>query len=236
VEIPILYQDENFIAVNKPSGYVVHPSAWVGRDELPSVMQLLRNAIGQKVYPAHRLDRQTSGVLWFSTNPDADKAIKSLFENRAVSKCYHGIVRGFTEDSFTIDKPLKKELIGNEQKAITHFKCLAKVELPIAIGRYPSSRFSFLQIDAETGRMHQIRRHLSHYRHPLLGDKKYGDNKYNAFIRDQFGVDHLVLHCYSTKFAHPFTQKAVEVSVNFPDDLAGMCKGIFENIAIDFTS
>ncbi len=179
---------------------MVHPSAWVGRDELPSVMQLLRNAIGQKVHPAHRLDRQTSGVLWFSTNPEADKALKALFESRKVSKCYHGIVRGFTEDTFTIDKPLKKELIGNEQVAITHFKCLAKAELPIAIGRYPSSRFSFLEIDAETGRMHQIRRHLSHYRHPLLGDKKYGDNKFNAYIREHFGVDHLVLHCYATKF------------------------------------
>jgi len=236
VEIPILYQDENFIAVNKPSGYVVHPSAWVGRDELLSVMQLLRNAIGQKVYPAHRLDRQTSGVLWFSKNPEADKALKALFESRKVSKCYHGIVRGFTEDTFTINKPLKKELIGNEQVTITHFKCLAKTELPIAIGRYPSSRFSFLEIDAETGRMHQIRRHLSHYRHPLLGDKKYGDNKFNAYIRDHFGVDHLVLHCFSTSFVHPFTEKPVEVMVNFPLDLAQLCAQIFTESELNITS
>ena len=215
---------------------MVHPSAWVGRDELPSVMQLLRNAIGQKVHPAHRLDRQTSGVLWFSTNPEADKALKALFESRKVSKCYHGIVRGFTEDTFTIDKPLKKELIGNEQVAITHFKCLAKAELPIAIGRYPSSRFSFLEIDAETGRMHQIRRHLSHYRHPLLGDKKYGDNKFNAYIREHFGVDHLVLHCYATKFVNPYTQKPVEVRVNFPEDLAQMCSQIFANNELILTS
>ncbi len=236
MEIPILFQDENFIAVNKPSGYVVHPSPYVGKDELPSVMQLLRNAIGQQVHPAHRLDRQTSGVLWFSTNPAADRAIKSLFENRTVNKCYHGIVRGFTEDTFTIDKPLKKELVGNDQAAVTHFKCLAKVTLPIAIGRYPNSRFSFLEIEAETGRMHQIRRHLSHYRHPLLGDKKYGDNKYNAYIRDHFGVDHLVLHCYRTRFVHPFTHSLVEVHVQFPDDLAQMCSKIFADSELNFTS
>lgn len=194
-QLEIIYRDEHLVAVNKPAGYLVHPSAWAGKDELPSIMQLLRGQLGgQHVHPIHRLDRQTSGILLFALDKETDKNLKSAFEQREVEKEYLCIVRGHPPSSFTIDKALKKEDSDQEMEAVTFFETLAVAEILVPNKRYPQSRYALVKAKPHSGRMHQIRRHLSHARYPIWGDKRYGDNSHNLILQHHFGLDRLILH------------------------------------------
>jgi tRNA pseudouridine65 synthase len=209
--LDILYQDESLIAVNKPAGYLVHPSAWAGRDELPSLMQILRGQLmGQYVYPIHRLDRQTSGILLFALQKETERELKNAFENREVQKEYLCIVRGHPPASFEVNKALKKENSDLEQDAITHFETKRLAEIPVANKRYPRSRYALLAAKPLTGRTHQIRKHLSHARYPIWGDKRYGDTMHNQILRTHFGVDRLILHHASLSI--PYKNKVLQLT------------------------
>jgi len=127
-----------------------------------------------------------------------------------VGKRYLAVTRGYIEEeSWTVDYPLAKEKWLDKKEAITHFKQLAKVEIPVAIGRYDTARYTLTEAMPETGRRHQIRRHLSHLRHPVIGDKRHGDVKHNTHWREQFGIGRMLLHAQSLQFVHPFEQKRI---------------------------
>jgi tRNA pseudouridine65 synthase len=196
----VIFHSDDMIAINKPSGYLVHPSEWAGPDPLPACMQICRDYIGKHVYPVHRLDRQTSGVLLFALHTTAEKVLNRLFEERKLSKKYLAIVRGFTPDQFVVDYELEKESTGKFQSALTEFKTLQRVELPIPNKRYPTSRYSLIEACPLTGRTHQIRRHLSHQRFPIIGDKRNGDNTQNHALFSVFGIDRLLLHASELSF------------------------------------
>lgn len=218
--LDIIYQDEYIVAVNKPAGMLVHRS-WLDSKETVFVMQTLRDQIGQHVYPIHRLDRPTSGVLLFALSSEVARDLAKQFEEHQMEKIYHAIVRGYVEESQTIDYPLLEQLdkIADKhatrepklQDCITHCRPLAHIECPVAIGRYPTSRFSLLELSPRTGRKHQLRRHMSHIRHPILGDSKHGDLRQNRGVSQHFAVSRLMLHASQLVFSHPVTGETLSL-------------------------
>ena len=201
----ILYEDEALIAINKPTGILVHRTR-ISEDKR-FVLQLLRNQIGQRIYPIHRLDRATSGVLIFGKSKEAAGKLSMQFRDKKVEKQYLGIIRGFVEAKGTIDYPLAKEKWLPKKEAISHYRKIAQTEIKVPIGRYETARYSLVEVQIETGRRHQIRRHFSHLRHPVIGDKKHGDVKHNKYWANEFGIPRMLLHAQHLQFNHPITGK-----------------------------
>lgn len=221
-ELEILHLDDKCVAVNKPPDLLVHRS-FVATREKENVVRTLSRQLGQRVFTVHRLDRATSGVLIFGLNSEAARLLTTQFERREVQKTYHAIVRGYTEDSGTIDLPLKEpydriatpvETDENKQaqEAITKYETLAQSELPISAGKYPTSRFSFVRVTPQTGRRHQIRRHFKHIAHPIIGDVKHGDHRVNQLIEREFGIRRLMLVASELRISHPSTSETMVLS------------------------
>lgn len=212
--LEILYQDEWLVAVNKPSGWLVHRS-WLDRHETVFVMQTVRDQIGQHVFTAHRLDKPTSGVLLMGLSGEVGRLLSLQFEQHQMQKTYHAVVRGWLESSGTLDYPLVEELdkiadrhateVRTAQSAVTDYQSLATVEMPVGIGRYPTSRYSLVEMAPKTGRKHQLRRHMSHLRHPIIGDSAHGDLRQNRGAAEHFGANRLMLHASSLALTHPVT-------------------------------
>ncbi len=221
-EPDILYEDPYLIAVNKPSGLLVHPS-WIAPARTPNLLALLkRRYVGEPIHTVHRLDRATSGVLLFARSADVARNLQSQFVEHRVQKTYLCVTRGWIEDSGVIDYALKPiyDRIADKgsnpdkeaQAAVTHFRRLASVELPIAVGRYPVARYSLVEVEPQTGRKHQIRRHMKHLLHPLVGDTKYGEGRHNRLFREHFGVHRLLLMATSIAFEHPASGESLRLS------------------------
>lgn len=214
--LPIIYQDEWLIAINKPASLLVHRSM-IDKHEKYFAMQMLRDQIGQYVYPVHRLDKPTSGVLLFALNTEIAQALGKQFTDGSIKKSYHAIVRGFCDAQGCIDYVLKEELdkITDKkaqqnkaaQPAITDYQCLAKVELSYPVGRYLTARYSLLHIVPKTGRKHQIRHHMKHVFHPIIGDTTHGDGKHNRLFRSILNSHQLLLAATGLSFIHPVRQK-----------------------------
>ncbi|WGQ16789.1 pseudouridine synthase [Sphingobacterium faecium] len=207
--LEILYQDEDIIAINKPHGLLVHRSS-IARDASEFALQLLRDQIGQPVYPAHRLDRKTAGILLFSLNKETDKELQQLFQNQLVDKRYIAVLRGHAPEEMLIDYPLKKDK-GVMQEAQTNFKTIAKAELPFSSGKFPTSRYSLVEANPTTGRMHQLRKHFAHIFHPIIGDRPHGCNKQNKFWKENFEMDTMMLHASEITFKHPKRQNIITI-------------------------
>ncbi|WP_313514730.1 pseudouridine synthase [Sphingobacterium sp.] len=205
--LEILFEDEDFVAINKPHGLLVHKSS-IAADTSEFALQLLRDQIGKKVYPAHRLDRKTAGVLLFSLNKEMDSAIQTAFSQNLIKKEYLAVLRGHTDPEGTIDYPLKKEN-GTIQEALTNYQTLATTEIDLPFGKFPTSRYSLVLAKPETGRMHQLRRHFAHIFHPIIGDRPHGCNKQNKLWKDTFQHDTMLLHAKSLAFTHPKTQENI---------------------------
>ncbi|KHJ38554.1 tRNA pseudouridine synthase C [Pedobacter glucosidilyticus] len=207
--LEIIYQDENIIAINKPHGLLVHQSP-IARNAEEFALQLLRDQIQQHVWPAHRLDRKTSGLLLFALNKETDRLIQQQFMENKVQKKYLAVLRGHSPDELLIDYPLKKEN-GTLQDAITHFKTLARTEIPLAVGKHPTSRYSLVEAQPQTGRMHQLRRHFAHIFHPIIGDRPHGCNKQNKFFKEHFQMESMLLHASELDFFHPLSNEKLHL-------------------------
>ena len=205
LQLNILYSDEHFVAIDKPPGVLLHRSR-LSEDKV-FVLQMLRDQLGHWVYPVHRLDRATSGVLIFGKTAEAAGRLGAHFMEKTVDKHYLAIVRGWPPESGTIDYPLDDPETGRgPMQAITHFARLGTSEIEAPIGlRYPTARFSFMSAQLETGRRHQIRKHFAHLRYPIIGDTRHGDVKQNKYFRDVWGIQRLFLHSYRLAFQHPFS-------------------------------
>ncbi|MCO6537930.1 MULTISPECIES: tRNA pseudouridine(65) synthase TruC [unclassified Gilliamella] len=212
----ILYQDDDLIAINKPSGWLVHRS-WLDKTETVVVMQTLRDQIGQHVFPIHRLDRPTSGVLLFALSSDVARIMSEEFAKKQIEKTYHAIVRGYVEGEAVIDYPLVEELdkiadkFTNKNKpaqdAVTFYKSISKIEVPIKVGKFETARYSFVELKPQTGRKHQLRRHMKHIFHPILGDSKHGDLHQNRAFATYFNIKRLMLHASKLEIKHPIQHK-----------------------------
>lgn len=208
-ELPILYQDDDVVAVNKPAGLYVHRGARTRR-ATRTALQMVRDQLARWVYPVHRLDRPTSGVLLFALNPDTAKRLAACFANRQIRKSYLAVVRGYIAPSALIDHPLAPDAhtskgAQNLKPAQTAYDRLGTVELPFSVGRYSTSRYSLACVHPPTGRMHQIRRHFHHISHPVIGDTVYGDGRHNRFFREHFACRRLLLAATELAFTHPRT-------------------------------
>ncbi|MBU1564723.1 MAG: tRNA pseudouridine(65) synthase TruC [Proteobacteria bacterium] len=222
--LEILYQDAYLVAVNKPAGLFVHRS-YMDKDEIYFALQLVRDQIGQYVYPVHRLDRPTSGVLLFALSVEVARLMGQSFADRTIKKTYYALTRGHLLGSETIDYPLKENLdtLGDQnvsrnkepQQAKTAYQSLLTASLPIPLGKFDTVRYSLIKLEPSTGRRHQIRRHLAHLRHPIIGDINYGDNKQNPFFREYFGFNRLMLLAKKLDFVHPVTNVKIALEVEF---------------------
>ncbi|MCU7844594.1 MAG: tRNA pseudouridine(65) synthase TruC [Candidatus Thiodiazotropha sp. (ex Monitilora ramsayi)] len=216
--LDIIFRDTHLIAINKPSGLLVHPSL-VDRHEKQSAMTLLRDMIGQYVYPVHRLDKPTSGVLLFALSSEIARELSLQFNDSQVRKRYLAVVRGYTDESGRIDYPLREKLDKMTdararkdkpaQSAVTDYHRLATLELPIPVDRYPTSRYSLVEISPQTGRKHQIRRHFKHISHPIIGDTSYGKSIHNRLIAEQFNCRRLLLAATHLTIQHPISGQSL---------------------------
>lgn len=219
--LTVLYRDEYLIAIEKPSGLLVHRTA-LDFYETRFALQILRDQIGQRVYPAHRLDKGTSGVLLFALDPDTGRALSCAFERQEVEKTYLALVRGWPPESGLIDHALTRRPDEMEfqderatnapQPAQTRYRRLATVELPYQVDRYPASRYALLELEPLTGRRHQIRRHLKHISHPIIGDATYGKGRHNRLFQELYGCHRLLLACTRMSLTHPRTGQRLEFS------------------------
>jgi len=205
--LDILFSDEHLIAINKPHGLLVHRSP-IAADVEEFAVQTLRDQINQWVTPVHRLDRKTGGVLLFALDKDTEIAMHKQFMEGLVNKKYLAIVRGHTPDAEAIDYPLRKEN-GVLQEAFTEYTTLARVELNIALGSHPTSRYSLVEAIPTTGRMHQLRKHFAHINHPIIGDRPHGCNKQNRMFKERWEMDTMMLHASYQSFTHPITGTGV---------------------------
>jgi tRNA pseudouridine65 synthase len=225
--LPILYQDEHIVVIDKPSGLLVHRSM-IDKHETRFALQLVRDQIGQYVYPVHRLDKPTSGVLVMALSSEIAAKLTIQFTEKLIRKRYIALVRGFTQESDCIDYPLKEMLDKMTdkkaqqdklaQEAITEYKTLWQGELPIAVGRYPSSRYSLVSLMPHTGRKHQLRRHMKHIFHPIVGDTTHGDGKHNTMFREQFNLERLLLVAKEMTFEHPVSNEQMTIKASLSDE------------------
>ena len=216
--LEILYRDKHIAAINKPHGLLVHPTE-IANDALEHAVQLLRNQIGQWVYPAHRIDRKTAGVLLFALDQETNSLMQQKFMKQEVNKVYHAIVRGYSPDEGIIDYPLKNDR-GKLQEAVTVFRTLKRTEIHIPSGKFLTSRYSLVEVKPETGRMHQIRKHFAHIFHPIIGDRPYGCNKQNRLVLEKWGHREMLLHATSLTFNHPITGKTITIGAGYQDEFA----------------
>ncbi len=222
MELEILYQDTSLVAINKPHGLLVHRTR-IAADANMFALQILRDQLGMHVYPLHRIDRKTGGILLFGLNSEIDKSMQTAFAERKISKKYLAIVRGYTEDQGTIDYPLKKEN-GKIQEAETNYKTIDKTELPIPFGQHETSRYSLLEVCPTTGRYHQIRKHLAHIHHPIIGDRPHGCNKQNKLFKERFQLTTMMLHAQKLSFRHPVSQEHITILAGLQNEFKRMIR------------
>ena len=220
----IVHRDEWLVAVDKPPGLLVHRSD-VDRRETRFAVQLVRDTLGCPVWPAHRLDRGTSGVLLFALSAVAAATLGRAFESGAVAKRYVALVRGWPDSQGVIDHPLavldddSARVADREpQLAVTHYSRLARLELDLPDDRHPTSRYALVELSPETGRRHQLRRHLKHIAHPIVGDATYGKGPRNRALAARVGVTRLWLHARSLSFAHPETGEPLTIQAPLGED------------------
>jgi len=233
--LPILHHDDDIVAVHKPSGMLVHRSG-LDPAETRVLVQALRDQLGRRVYPVHRLDKGASGVLLLGLHSDAAAALAAGVRERRMKRTYVAVVRGRPPEEGVIDHPLQRIVDPAEaprgargggvaaaderQPALTRFRRLATVELPHRVDRYPTSRYSLLELAPETGRRHQVRRHLDHVSHPIVGDSTYGKGRHNRLFAGLFGVSRLLLACVEVRVPHPRDGATLVVSAPLAPDFA----------------
>lgn len=219
MSLEIIFEDEKIICVNKPNNVLVH-HAFLSRNvaDEDSLLQLIENEFQIKVYPIHRLDRKTSGLILLAKEKEFVSKFQELFIEKEIQKTYFGIVRGHSPETKTIDSPVKGRDANVHKEALTHLRTLANVTLDIPVKPYDSSRYSLVELSPKTGRMHQLRVHSNKISHPLIGDTKYGDKNHDVMFDENFGWKNLFLHAGKLEFTHPFTAEELTLKGSFPKD------------------
>lgn len=228
--LPILYADSHYVAVDKPAGLLVHRTE-LDPGETRFAVQILRDQLGRRVYPVHRLDKPTSGVLLFALSPGDAELLGREFREGRVHKSYLAVVRGHSPEGGAIEHDLEGSGAAGtppaaakpaRRMARTVYTRLAAIELPVAVDRYPTARYSLVLCQPETGQRHQIRRHMKHLGHPIIGDVRFGKGPHNRYFREALGCGRLLLAAAEVRFTHPVTAVAVQVVAPLDAAFAGV--------------
>jgi tRNA pseudouridine65 synthase len=206
--LPILYRDEALLIVDKPSGLAAHRG--YSSEHGDYLLTRARDSVGQHVFLAHRLDRATSGAVALTFRPELAAALQVSFEAGAVYKRYLALVRGHLKQSCLVDYPIARRDGKDAPKVNAQTRFVPLVEL---------ERYTLVEAEPITGRYHQIRRHLKHLRHPIVGDTTYGDGKQNRIVRERFGLLRLFLHASKLSLPHPLSGHRIEVEAPLPEEL-----------------
>lgn len=207
--LPILFQDEWLVAIDKPAGFLVHPSDSPRPDDQVA-MKILRDQLGKKIHVIHRLDQPTSGVLLFALDKYPARKLRQAFEKRRVEKIYHAVVHGHPEKrSWDCEIPLQKSTDAPEKPSRTSFKTLKLLQRQLAL----------VEANPQTGRFHQIRKHLLHNGHPIVGDFRYRDTEQCLATGKELGIGtRMLLQAKSLTFTHPVT--GIQIDIEAPVDSA----------------
>jgi len=216
-KIEIVFEDDLMIAVNKPNNFLIHQSHYARNIIEITLLQKLESQLGYPVYPLHRLDRKTSGIIILLKDKSRVAEFQDLFSSKTIQKTYYAIVRGFSPASGQIDSPVKEDDSGIYKDALTKFETLAQIELPIAVNLHNTSRYSLIKLMPQTGRMHQLRKHMNKINHPIIGDPKYGDRFHNRMFEKEFGSTYLLLHARQIEFVHPVSKQQMELAADFTE-------------------
>ena len=219
-KLVILYRDHRLVAIHKPAGHHVHPSPLAPGED--NCQRILRGQLGRWVWPVHRLDRATSGVQLFALSAAEARRISLLFAQRQVRKEYLAVVRGFVPESGRIDHPLRETASAPPAEAVTRFRRLATIDWPAPAGKHPTARFSLAEAIPETGRRNQIRRHLHHLSHPVIGDVNFGDGVQNRYFREHFGLRRLLLMAARLTIPEPGGASALVIEAPLPPELTAL--------------
>lgn len=231
--LPVLYQDASLIAVHKPSGLLVHRTG-IDRHETRFAVQIVREQTGRFVFPVHRLDKGTSGVLLFAFDAETARHLGAAFDSGAVRKRYLAVVRGIPPESGRIDHGLvrlRDDYAARQpdempQSAITAYRRLCTWELPYRVDRYPTSRYALLELEPLTGRRHQLRRHMKHIAHPIIGDATYGKGMHNRLFQSVFDSRRLLLACTGITCSHPSSGAPLSVEAPLAADFAALIEAL----------
>ncbi|GAB6195396.1 pseudouridine synthase [Lysobacter xanthus] len=217
--LPVLYRDDALAVVCKPAGLMVHDSA-LARGESDFAADRLREQFGRPVFLVHRLDRATSGCLLLAFDRETASALGRTLMSHEVEKTYWAVCRGWPDEDFEVDHPLDggpgKPL---KKPAVTAFRRLRTVELEIPSAGFPTSRYAWLEAMPRTGRFRQIRRHLKHLSHHLIGDTSHGDGRHNRAFR-MLGIHRMLLHARGLAFVHPGSGELLRVGAPVDDEFA----------------
>lgn len=223
--LEVLFQDEHYVAVFKPAGLLVHRTPFSTPHE-PILLQQLRDQLGRFLYPVHRLDRPTSGLIVFGLSSEAAKRLAFEFSERRVGKYYQAIARGWLPPEGVIDRPLRERFGESHpnydpschplQEARTGYLSQAYFEPPWPSERFPTSRYTLVELAPHTGRWHQLRRHLKHIAHPIVGDHRHGDSFHNHRFARDLEVSEMLLTARRLDFRHPFHQELMTIVSPLP--------------------
>ncbi|GFD93009.1 tRNA pseudouridine synthase C [Alteromonas sp. KUL156] len=219
MKLDVIYEDDYVLCVSKPNNVVVHHAHYSRNvaDEY-SLLQIIQQQCNQKIYPIHRLDRKTSGIILLSKETKFVAKFQELFTNNEIQKTYYGVVRGHAPETKIIDSPVKGRDANVHKDAETHLSTVKTVTVNIPVKPYDTSRYSLVKLAPKTGRLHQLRIHMNKISHPLIGDPKYGDKNHNTMFIDNFDCENLFLHAYSLEFIHPYSNEKLLIKADFPKD------------------
>ena len=205
MKIGVLFEDNYLVIVNKPNNVLVHNSYYARNIKDATLLDLLKEQLNLELYPVHRLDRKTSGVLVLAKQKQHVAQFQELFNSNTIKKSYLAIVRGFVDEVLEITTPVKNPDTKVYKDAATFCKPLQKIELNIAVHPYKFSRYSLVELTPQTGRMHQLRIHMNKISRPIVGDYKYGDRFHNRMFENEFACNKIFLHANSNQFTHPIS-------------------------------
>jgi tRNA pseudouridine65 synthase len=212
--LTILFQDESLVAVDKPAGLAVH-RGWAREPDVAMVR--LRDQIGARVFPVHRLDRATSGVLLFALTAEVAAQVCASFAAGQVEKTYLALVRGVPPQEILVDHPLPR----GEDRRLPRISAQT-----IVVRREVFGRYSLVEARPLTGRLHQVRRHLKHISCPLIGDVNYGKGEHNRLFRERYGLHRLFLHATRLRLPHPVQAGRLDLTSPLPADLADVLQAL----------
>ncbi|MDT8447593.1 MAG: pseudouridine synthase [bacterium] len=218
--LELLFQDEYMVALRKPPGLHVHPTA-LSREQ-SSVMKRLSQQLDRWVYPVHRLDRATSGLMLMALDESTCRSLSLAFQHRQIAKTYLALVRGWTLPEGLMDSPVKAQGETQAKEAHCSYTCLGQTTWPQPVGPYPQARYSLVQLRPQTGRRHQLRLQLKKTNHPILGDSTYGDGDHNRALKEQLGWQRLALFATGLSFKHPVSGLALDLTCPLDAETCGL--------------